>query len=315
MDKFIGSVFGKDSQIEVISSIRESYKTTRYIVKCSKCAKDPELFSDGLFTSFKSALIRGQLPCGCSKRFTYSISQYETLIKRTFESDQYSFVGWEDTFSNTKRETTYYRRFKYVCKDHGEKVMSVGKWLSGQRCSECKNCCKKDTEKFIKDATEVHGDSYQYCEVDYKDSHSPVRIRCDEHGIFKQSPTNHLQGQGCPSCAIGGFDCNKPSVLYVMKCSGGLKFCGFGISNNFDLRFRRHTYNLKKLNTAIEDYKKFSMSGKQALTIENLIKSQFKILPQPVEGFVRESTDYLLYQTLVDFIECNLSLREGASTF
>lgn len=36
--------------------------------------------------------------------------------------------------------------------------------------------------------------------MNYKDSKSKVDIICKDHGIFKQKPHNHLNGQDCPKC-------------------------------------------------------------------------------------------------------------------
>lgn len=58
------------------------------------------------------------------------------------------------------------------------------------------------TEEFIEKARKVHGDFYNYSKVNYKDSHSKIIISCPIHGDFKQTPNNHLNGQGCPKCSI-----------------------------------------------------------------------------------------------------------------
>src|SRR5690606_33289030 len=32
-------------------------------------------------------------------------------------------------------------------------------------------------------------------------THENISIICIEHGVFKQTPDNHLRGKGCPKCA------------------------------------------------------------------------------------------------------------------
>lgn len=60
---------------------------------------------------------------------------------------------------------------------------------------------KLTIEQFITRAREVHGDLYSYELVDYKNSHTKVKIVCSEHGVFEQIPANHIgQKQGCPVC-------------------------------------------------------------------------------------------------------------------
>lgn len=59
-----------------------------------------------------------------------------------------------------------------------------------------------DTEMFIKLAREVHGDKYDYSEVDYKNMKSEVKIGCPKHGWFYQIPEVHLRSLGCPFCSV-----------------------------------------------------------------------------------------------------------------
>ena len=59
---------------------------------------------------------------------------------------------------------------------------------------------KLTKEEFIERAKKVHGDKYDYSKVNYVDSHTDIIIICPEHGEFKQKPSNHLNGNGCPEC-------------------------------------------------------------------------------------------------------------------
>lgn len=61
---------------------------------------------------------------------------------------------------------------------------------------------KKTREEFIEDAIKVHGNKFDYSKVEYINARTKVCIICPEHGEFWQTPTSHLQGQGCPKCAI-----------------------------------------------------------------------------------------------------------------
>jgi hypothetical protein len=55
--------------------------------------------------------------------------------------------------------------------------------------------------EFILKAQQVHGDKYNYDEVQYERSNKLVKIICKEHGEFWQIPSAHLRGRGCPLCA------------------------------------------------------------------------------------------------------------------
>jgi hypothetical protein len=59
---------------------------------------------------------------------------------------------------------------------------------------------KLTTEEFIIKAKGVHGDKYDYSKVDYVNNHIKVTIICPIHGIFEQTPSNHLQGKNCINC-------------------------------------------------------------------------------------------------------------------
>ena len=56
------------------------------------------------------------------------------------------------------------------------------------------------SEEFAAKSRALHGDLYNYAEVEYKDSHTKVSIICPLHGAFLQKPNAHLNGQGCPVC-------------------------------------------------------------------------------------------------------------------
>ena len=60
---------------------------------------------------------------------------------------------------------------------------------------------KMTTEEFVEKAKAVHGDVYDYSDVEYKSTEVNVKIRCFVHGIFEQTPHAHLAGQGCPTCS------------------------------------------------------------------------------------------------------------------
>lgn len=74
--------------------------------------------------------------------------------------------------------------------------------ISKQGCIKCKKQKpRKTTEQFIIEAREIHGDKYDYSKVEYILALNKVNIICSIHGIFKQKPSEHLQGYGCSLCA------------------------------------------------------------------------------------------------------------------
>jgi len=59
---------------------------------------------------------------------------------------------------------------------------------------------KKTHFQFTEQANKVHHNKYKYIDIYCGDS-IKIGIECPIHGIFKQVPSSHLQGCGCPSCA------------------------------------------------------------------------------------------------------------------
>jgi DNA G:T-mismatch repair endonuclease len=70
---------------------------------------------------------------------------------------------------------------------------------------------KLTTEQFISKARKIHGDKYDYSEVDYINALVKIKIICPEHGEFWQVPNTHcgIYGCGCPKCAQISFRLNR----------------------------------------------------------------------------------------------------------
>ena len=62
------------------------------------------------------------------------------------------------------------------------------------------SCVGYTTEIFIDKAKKIHGKLYDYSKVNYIDSKTKIIIVCKEHGEYLQTPSKHLQKQGCPKC-------------------------------------------------------------------------------------------------------------------
>jgi G:T-mismatch repair DNA endonuclease (very short patch repair protein) len=75
-------------------------------------------------------------------------------------------------------------------------------------------------EEFIAKAKSIHGDAYDYSEVNYKLSKLKVRIKCNKHGIgFDMSPNQHTSGKksGCPLCSCSGYSIMQIEWLSFME--------------------------------------------------------------------------------------------------
>lgn len=56
------------------------------------------------------------------------------------------------------------------------------------------------TEIFISKANNKHNYKYSYKNTIYIKATNKVKILCNDHGEFEQTPHDHLKGRGCPQC-------------------------------------------------------------------------------------------------------------------
>ena len=94
---------------------------------------------------------------------------------------------------------------KIICPIHGEFQQTPRIHLMGSGCKQCYREEQKiqmtlTTAEFIKRANTKHQFRYDYTDVDYVNAHTKINIICNHHGLFNQTPTMHLTGQGCPEC-------------------------------------------------------------------------------------------------------------------
>jgi hypothetical protein len=60
---------------------------------------------------------------------------------------------------------------------------------------------KNKTELFITKSLLIHFNKFDYSLTNYVKSINKVKIICPIHGIFEQTPNDHLKGQGCSKCS------------------------------------------------------------------------------------------------------------------
>lgn len=144
----------------------------------------------------------------------------ETFIReaRSVHKDRYDFSKVEYVDSVTK--------VKVICPHHGEFMMSPHDILRGCGCPKCSGVYSPTTEEFIRKAVGVHGTKYDYSEVSYLNNRTKIRIICHKHGVFLQTPHNHLAGQGCPMCgaekrANGNTYTNEQFIERAKSVHGG----------------------------------------------------------------------------------------------
>ena len=90
-----------------------------------------------------------------------------------------------------------------------------------QGCKFCKHrSYKYSTDEWVDKAKKIHGDKYDYSKVNYENYETKVCIICSKHGEFWQTPHAHLNGQGCPHCAVNHKLSNKDFLEKAKQIHG-----------------------------------------------------------------------------------------------
>lgn len=213
------------------------------ICYCSECAKDPELYGDGLFICCKHSLgydKHQSIPCGCSGRYKYSKEQYEVRINRACLEKDFTFLGWKDFLGNSKS------KIKLRCNtDNHEWETTIHSFaINGVGCIKCMPSAvgsrlrwdEKTILSKIQDAIAKDGFRREFIGFDTPDGHHKntngnIKIKCKICGITSSILCSSLlfKKYGCGNCRVGASSDNH---CYINLISDGEtpKCLKFGIS-------------------------------------------------------------------------------------
>lgn len=114
--------------------------------------------------------------------------------KQMTSFNYYDYSEIPDSFLATEK-------IKLKCPEHGHFLQTAAQHLDGSGCVQCYwESRRTGQDTFIQRAREIHGDRYDYSGVVYKQSRLKVDIGCKLHGVFSQTPYDHLKGSGCAGC-------------------------------------------------------------------------------------------------------------------
>ncbi|CAM0101502.1 endonuclease [Vibrio phage 5P1c] len=101
-DNLIGkSVITKEGANLTVKDVFVFKGKRKYILECSVCSEDKELWPHGSISCVKSSLLKGNTPCGCSKRPLWTELQNRVRVERECELRGYIFHGWEGVYTNS----------------------------------------------------------------------------------------------------------------------------------------------------------------------------------------------------------------------
>lgn len=155
--------------------------------------------------------ICGRINMGLKKRNTLNnfIEQAKSIHGDKYD---YSLVEY----------VSNYTKVKIICPEHGIFEQKPNSHITGKSgCLICSGKNKSSKEIFIKKSKKIHDDYYDYSLVEYKNNSTKVKIICPKHGVFEQTPNNHLSNQKCPICK-----------LYIIQSNGVKKIKNWLMDNN-----------------------------------------------------------------------------------
>lgn len=150
----------------------------------------------GKFEITPHHFLGGRICPKCNKSGkVYDTQSFVEKSKKIFgDRYDYSEVDYKDS-----RE-----KVKIICPKHGPFLQRASSHTSGNGCPACDRENTKRNfrtqDEFIKNCKKVHGDKYDYSNVNYRHSQEKVELVCPIHGSFFARPSDILSGTGCPAC-------------------------------------------------------------------------------------------------------------------
>lgn len=139
-------------------------------------------------------------------------------------------------------------KVKIICPIHG--VFEQQAYLHyniGCGCIKCAedytaSLSRKGIEKFILEANLIHNGKFDYSLSNYNGALKKIKIICPTHGIFEQTPDNHLHKKGCKKCHFENL-----KILNTLTNDEFIKKANLVHDNYFDYSLCKYEHNNKKI--------------------------------------------------------------------
>lgn len=231
-----GQIFGDNDQLEIIGWSGESQNYHKfYIVECSICKQDSELYGRGLFTGTYSNIRSGSMPCGCSNKKAWTEQQQLVRVKRACEEKGYAFLGFVNGYLADRT------KLRLECQEHGVwETCTISKLMQGHGCMPCaltRNGLKKRIDdsvviKSFMDSGSFHPDTI-FTRSERKTNQGTSNywfVECPECKTIGEGWVGNLQNGSRPC------DCSKSrqteAYINLVKDDNNVVALKFGVSRN-----------------------------------------------------------------------------------
>lgn len=257
---------------KIVSSTQRKMTTEEFIKKAKEIHGDIYDYSVSIYVTSQTLI-----NIKCKKHGTFQQKPNGHLSKRAGcnlcaiernsnkqRSTTEEFTGkarelWGDRFDYSKVEyINASTHINILCKEHGLMFRQTPNGhLSGNNgCTKCLGWCK-NTEDFIEKSREIHGDAYIYDETNWIRCDIKVKICCKDHGIFEQTPNNHLFGNGCEKCA---------RRMYIFSTEEFIEKAREVHGNIYDYSLSSYTKMTDILRIGCKEHGEFSQSPSNHIT-------------------------------------------------
>ncbi len=237
--------------------------------------------------------------CGTAAMIATKRAKEEAIVIKKFENVHSNRYDYNDVcYKNSITPCNI------KCKVHGVFSQVPASHIQGHGCPKCAaskrgNHRVKNAAVVIKGFKQVHGELYNYDAVKYTNSKVPIDIVCAAHGTFQQTPNNHSKGQGCPMCALTGFNRSKHGLLYYIKVEykGQIAY-KIGITNHSIKK--RYVGELHKITILAE--RVFSIGAEAYLKEQRLLK-MYKALKYTGTPLLKSGNTELFHTNIIKDVD------------
>jgi len=236
--------FGSEGQLTVVGWSGHSGGKKCYILKCTNCSEDQELFNTAHFTSGKTALMAGGVPCGCAFNPKWSKEQHFVRCTRKAEELGYRFLDFAGDWNGA------FTKIKMLCEKHGE-------WCSGNIAKlvnsdqTCPGCRSDTTGKRASKPDEVmitsffasgcfHPDT-KFWRSDRRTSYGKAiywYVHCPECGEIGEGVSGSLQ-RGSRPCSCSVHRQKECYINWLVDEHENAVAIKFGVANNSKRRVKQ----------------------------------------------------------------------------
>jgi G:T-mismatch repair DNA endonuclease (very short patch repair protein) len=191
-NKFLDEIKERFGDVFDYSKVKYINSKTNVILICKKHNKE--------FNMIPNRLLNAKIccpDCVIDNKKTKNKKPFDKFIEEANKKHNYKFDYSKVEYVNSGTDIII------ICPEHNEINTTPHQHLNSPTgCQKCSGKYKKNTDEFIEEAIKIHGDMYDYSNVNYINTHTNVIIYCKKHKInYEQTPSMHLNGSRCKTCA------------------------------------------------------------------------------------------------------------------